>query len=221
MLLQGTVRAAPLLTWILAAILVEGEALSCVECTSNIDCTTPSVTCPSPSDICYTKYTETTSDGVLKKEYVRGCGQYSAKCNKVQSMTAPYIEIRGNSTCCTTDNCHPDQPTVPTTGTTLNGVTCRICLSVTSTYCYTADSMKCSGIQTMCAFYGIRTRGVTNSDIAFRGCASPDFCFIGTFTSTVNGSTSDGVMGCSNGAIRPEHGLLFTAFTLLLLKLLH
>ncbi|KAJ1132763.1 hypothetical protein NDU88_011066 [Pleurodeles waltl] len=115
------------------------------------------MTCGSRSDACVSKYTETTADGYLKKEFLRSCGTFSENCNRIESLTSQHLEIRGNSTCCTTNDCLPPTPTVPVTGTTLNGVMCRTCVTGDSTYCYTRDTIECKGIQNKCVHLGIKT----------------------------------------------------------------
>ncbi|XP_069058177.1 phospholipase A2 inhibitor and Ly6/PLAUR domain-containing protein-like [Pleurodeles waltl] len=179
------------------------------------------MTCGSRSDACVSKYTETTADGYLKKEFLRSCGTFSENCNRIESLTSQHLEIRGNSTCCTTNDCLPPTPTVPVTGTTLNGVMCRTCVTGDSTYCYTRDTIECKGIQNKCVHLGIKTTGKVYSTVAFRGCGSPHLCATGTFVSTSEDVTTEITMQCSDSAIRPEHGLFLTAITFLLLKLLH
>ncbi|XP_069498727.1 phospholipase A2 inhibitor gamma subunit B-like [Ambystoma mexicanum] len=113
MALSIPATTALLASCLLALLLAEGNALSCVACSSSLgsNCTGTSVNCPAKSDACVTKYTETTTGGSLKKQLQRSCGVYTDNCNKIESFTGQSLEIRGNSTCCTTDNCQPAMPT--------------------------------------------------------------------------------------------------------------
>ncbi|XP_078511660.1 uncharacterized protein LOC144770775 isoform X2 [Lissotriton helveticus] len=143
----------------LASLLFEGNALSCTRCFSKTGprCTGRAMMCDKSDDVCFTKYSVTRS-GVAKTTsiFIRACGTRSQRCDKVETVTATYVKVRGNTTCCNTDNCEPAIPTVPVNPRQMNGVRCRTCISQTSTYCYTENKMSCLGAETKCVLYGVR-----------------------------------------------------------------
>ncbi|XP_078511651.1 uncharacterized protein LOC144770773 isoform X4 [Lissotriton helveticus] len=164
----------------LASLCFEGNALSCISCSSRTgpSCTGQAVMCDKLYDVCFTKYSVTRSTGRRLRQtdlkdsreitrhnigvgkttaiFIRNCGTRSRRCDKIETVTATYVKVRGNTTCCNTDNCEPAIPTVPKNPTKPNGVKCRTCTSLTSTYCYTENKLSCLGAETKCVLFGVR-----------------------------------------------------------------
>ncbi|XP_078511652.1 uncharacterized protein LOC144770773 isoform X5 [Lissotriton helveticus] len=167
----------------LASLCFEGNALSCISCSSRTgpSCTGQAVMCDKLYDVCFTKYSVTRSTGRRLRQtdlkdsreitrhnigvgkttaiFIRNCGTRSRRCDKIETVTATYVKVRGNTTCCNTDNCEPAIPTVPKNPTKPNGVKCRTCTSLTSTYCYTENKLSCLGAETKCVLFGVRDIG--------------------------------------------------------------
>ncbi|XP_078511661.1 phospholipase A2 inhibitor gamma subunit B-like [Lissotriton helveticus] len=210
----------------LAALITEGNSLSCIKCITDEKptCTGTSVVCQSDSNACVSKLTQTiTGKGLARKlttEFTRSCGSYKKHCLKLESVTAPSYRVRSNSTCCNTHNCGPVTPSFRKSNTIPNGVLCDACYSRSSSYCSPKDIIPCLGLETMCGIVQRKTTGVEKSNVAFRGCASPDLCSRGVTRTSENNVFTETQIICKDGGLCREHNLFLVALTLLLLKLL-
>ncbi|XP_069802882.1 phospholipase A2 inhibitor 25 kDa subunit-like [Dendropsophus ebraccatus] len=206
---------------LLSALIATSFALSCTQCMSTISplCSGPSKTCSSGYQ-CGSTYTEsTTAVGGNIVGIVRTCLP-SFHCNINGSTTLKQEQVRIATSCCSTDNCTPNIPAFPTIGTKSNGVVCRSCVSTHSTWCYTKETIHCTGDETMCLLQTTKIKGSVKLSAAVRGCATPSICNLGEKSLTVAGTTTEVKMKCTSGGISVHQVVLTPAITcLLLLKL--
>ncbi|XP_075462394.1 uncharacterized protein LOC142497880 [Ascaphus truei] len=164
---------------VLSALVATGYSLSCTECVGSTDtsCTGPSITCPA-DHVCVSSYTVLTAGGIETKIFTRTC-ESKSKCGINGSITLPTYKSQMGSSCCTTDDCTPSMPTLPANNNIKNGVTCRTCISANSDYCYTSDTIECTGDEKMCLLQSTKISGSISSTVAIRGCATESICNVG------------------------------------------
>ncbi|XP_066462071.1 urokinase plasminogen activator surface receptor-like [Eleutherodactylus coqui] len=106
----------------------------------------------------------------------------------------------------------PRQSSIP------NGVICRSCVSEESTWCYTSDTIQCTGDENMCL---LKTTELTGSvSTAMRGCATKSYCDLSSQSYNTGGSTTNVTITCTSGSISAHKVVLTpTILCLLLLKL--
>ncbi|XP_069803320.1 phospholipase A2 inhibitor NAI-like isoform X2 [Dendropsophus ebraccatus] len=205
---------------LLSALIATSDALSCTECISTIfsSCSGPSVTCPSGYQ-CGSTYTKSFEGGMTSTVFVRSC-MPSSHCNLVGSISQQQGQIKTVSSCCNTANCNPTVPALPTPGSNLNGVVCRSCLSAKSDWCYTKDTISCTGNENMCLLQTSKITGSVSLSTAIRGCATKSLCDLGSQSYSANGESTDIKFTCTSGGISVHQVVLAPAVAcLLLLKL--
>ncbi|MEE6515494.1 hypothetical protein FKM82_024307 [Ascaphus truei] len=204
------------------APLGKGHSLSCTWCLGFgvTSCTGPSKTCPA-DNVCMSSYTVTTGGGMeIIRVFARDC-ETKSHCNMSGSTSIPNSMTKMVTSCCTTDNCTPPMPTLPADNGVMNGLTCSTCFSANSDYCYTSDTMQCTGSENMCLLQSTKITGSMAKTMASRGCATESICNIGTHSSSYNGTNMEMIIKCSNGSIGLYQGFFFPAVVaLLLMKLL-
>ncbi|MEE6481904.1 hypothetical protein FKM82_013060 [Ascaphus truei] len=206
---------------VLSTLAATGYSLSCTQCValSGTSCTGPSITCPA-NKVCMAAYSVTTAGGVeISNVFGRNC-ELQNKCGLSGSVNVPNGKIKMGTSCCTTDNCTPSMPTLPADNDVKNGLTCRTCTSTNSAWCYTTDTMLCTGSENMCLLQSTKITGVLTSTAALRGCATESICKIGRQSESGNGLNIEVDFFCSNGSVDLHKGFFFPALTLLLMKLL-
>ncbi|XP_078511670.1 phospholipase A2 inhibitor and Ly6/PLAUR domain-containing protein-like isoform X2 [Lissotriton helveticus] len=201
----------------------QGHVLSCQNCVSStgVTCGESLQTCHLSADACITTFTETRIGNKRSTWLVRSCGQ-SSDCNKTLSLSNPSMTVNMITTCCNTDDCIPKLPPVPPSNDTLNGVTCKSCLDVTSSSCDTTDTVNCTGVETKCISYAVTTTFSSQfTNLALRGCAAPGFCNLGSTTTSYQRVTIATDVACTDSSILIEQDILLLAMTgFLLLKLI-
>uniref|UniRef100_A0A8C5QVE6 UPAR/Ly6 domain-containing protein n=1 Tax=Leptobrachium leishanense TaxID=445787 RepID=A0A8C5QVE6_9ANUR len=133
----------------------------------NPSCDGLSVSCRL-DNVCGASYTVTTSDfSVVTGNYMRGCVTKN-QCNLQGSISViNNVMNRIGVSCCNTDNCNPSFPTLPAVNTTFNELVCRTCISADSDWCYTKDTVHCTGDENMCL---LQTTSITgNASIMVMG----------------------------------------------------
>ncbi|XP_077116217.1 uncharacterized protein LOC143770462 [Ranitomeya variabilis] len=195
------------------------EALSCTQCMStSSSCSGNSVTCPS-GHVCASQYSETTVGGKKTEMLLRLCSPPS-ECSTKGSISTSQLQLMMAVSCCGTDNCTPDLPALPTKSTNSNELVCRSCISADSTWCYTPDTVQCTGDENMCLLQSTKISGSTSSSTAIRGCATKSICDLGSQTATLGGVSVDVKTVCTSGSKSVHHVVLNPAFVcFLLLKL--
>ncbi|KAJ1132796.1 hypothetical protein NDU88_011097 [Pleurodeles waltl] len=205
---------------ILATLLTEGYARQCNTCfgLNPAMCIGSVQTCASSDDVCMATYTSEKVGPLEATTFIRMCGKASS-CKQDQTLTTAGYAMRRSTTCCTSDNCTPPVPTLPPAPEAKeNGVVCRACYANDASYCDTKTEMKCTGSENKCARYAITsTKDSKTVQSALRGCASHQFCEVGSSSSTAAGFTTKSDMACTDAGTRPEHGLLLPILAMLVL----
>uniref|UniRef100_A0A8C5QS38 UPAR/Ly6 domain-containing protein n=1 Tax=Leptobrachium leishanense TaxID=445787 RepID=A0A8C5QS38_9ANUR len=177
------------------------QALSCIRCVTlgMTSCDGPSISCPS-DNVCGASYTVTTAGGsVVSKNYVRGCVPKN-QCNLQGSISVINNAMnRIGASCCNTDNCTPDLPTLPAVSTRFNGLVCRTCVSTYSGWCYTDDTMQCTGNENMCLLQTTSITGAVSMRIVLRGCATKSLCDLSRQTEQTADRKVDMRFTCTSG----------------------
>ncbi|MEE6481979.1 hypothetical protein FKM82_013094 [Ascaphus truei] len=206
---------------VLCALTATGYSLSCTVCVSSsgTSCTGPSITCPA-DHVCMSSYTVTTARGIdIVDVFNRGCESQS-KCGMSGSVSIADGKIKIGATCCTSDNCTPPIPTLPADNHQRNGVTCRTCTSADSDWCYTSDTMGCTGDEKMCLLQTTTMSEPISSNVAIRGCATESICNVGSQNVSSSGVNLRVTYKCSNRSVGLHPGFFLTVVALLLIKLL-
>ncbi|XP_053547096.1 phospholipase A2 inhibitor gamma subunit B-like [Bombina bombina] len=198
---------------VLSSLIPQGYSLLCVQCVgTGSSCTGSSVTCGS-GEQCLSAYTVTTvTGGVETTVFARSCSPAS-ECNAKGSISNPIMKVKFSSSCCGTDNCTPTAPTLPTGSSQPNGLTCRSCVSATSDWCYTEDTMSCTGDEDRCI---LQSTNLAGTKTAIRGCATKSIC------DSLSVTTTQGVsVKCTNGSMGLHIGIFFPALlSLLIIKII-
>ncbi|XP_053308587.1 phospholipase A2 inhibitor 25 kDa subunit-like isoform X1 [Spea bombifrons] len=187
----------------LSALISTCHSLSCIRCISMTtdSCNGPSITCPA-DQVCGASYTLTTASGVTASQtYSRDCvpKQY---CTFNGSMGfAQNIRARIGFSCCSTDNCLPSLPALAAENNQPNGLVCRSCISADSEWCYTDDTIQCTGDENMCLLQTTKNRGSVSSSTAFRGCATKSICNLGSQAVTADQISVDTNYQCTSGSV--------------------
>ncbi|XP_077312661.1 phospholipase A2 inhibitor gamma subunit B-like [Lithobates pipiens] len=202
------------------ALVASGYSLSCTECLSSSDsCTGPSVTCPSGS-ACGAQYRETWFKGVLaSKQYMMLCVPQNS-CNVIGSFSQPnYVKVKMGTSCCTSNQCTPSLPSLPRDSSGSNGLTCRSCVSLDSAWCYTPDTMQCTGEENMCLLQTRKGSVKPMESKAIRGCATKSICDFGSLSSSSKGVKTENI--CTSGSSGLQSGFYLPAvICILFFKLL-
>ncbi|XP_073457887.1 phospholipase A2 inhibitor gamma subunit B-like [Aquarana catesbeiana] len=192
---------------VLSALVTSGYSLSCTHCASTSDsCTGTSIPCPSGS-VCGAKYTETWAQGtVVSKVYEKSCVQQD-QCDKKGSMGLPNNgRMKMGISCCTSDQCTPPLPSLPKDSSVFNGLTCRSCMSADSNWCYTSDTMQCTGDENMCLLWTTKASGPITASTAIRGCATKSICDLASQSISVEGAKAETKLICTNGSTGLQKG---------------
>ncbi|KAM4015675.1 phospholipase A2 inhibitor NAI-like [Anomaloglossus baeobatrachus] len=204
---------------LLSTLAATGYTLRCPQCVSaSSTCSGSSATCPA-GQVCGISYSQTQAGGVMTEAFGRTC-TVSSQCNMKGSITLQQGRIRTVTACCNTDDCAPVVPPLSTINYTRNGLVCRSCVSADSTWCYTSDTMQCTGDENMCL---LQTTKITESGTvatAIRGCATKSICDLGSQSQSAAGVSTEVKFICTNGGTSVHKVVLTPAIVcLLLLKL--
>ncbi|XP_040277131.1 phospholipase A2 inhibitor 25 kDa subunit-like isoform X4 [Bufo bufo] len=204
---------------LLSALAATSYALSCTHCNSEeATCSGPSMICPADNQ-CGTAYTETSAGGMKSITLVRSCTP-SSQCGYKGTVSIEGAQIRMGTSCCRTDNCTPNLPSLPTISSNPNGLVCRTCASADSTWCYTSDTIQCTGDQNMCLLQTTHVSGLVSLSTAIRGCATKSICDLVSHSTSEGGVTSEVKFICTSGGLSVHTIVLTPAIVcLLLLKL--
>ncbi|KAM9299500.1 uncharacterized protein PAF06_016579 [Gastrophryne carolinensis] len=151
-----------------------GYSLSCTVCTSDstTSCTGSNITCPSGS-LCGSIYTTTAGKYILFLD-----------------LSLPHLIIKAFI-----------KVIVSTTNSTSNGLVCRTCATADSTWCYTSDTMTCTGNENMCILQTTKISvGSQSASAALRGCATKSMCDIGSQSQSAGGASTEVKFICTSGS---------------------
>ncbi|XP_056399865.1 phospholipase A2 inhibitor NAI-like [Hyla sarda] len=201
---------------LLLTLTAKGYCISCQLCVTSMaqSCTGVSVICPTDY-VCAARYTNTIIGGSSTPVFSRSCSP-PTNCNAAGSMTIPGGTVQTNATCCSTDNCVPPTPTLtaaPTSNSTnstsaVNGVTCRSCATVNSDWCYTSDTIRCTGNELSCVMHSTKITGPQAVTMAVRGCATRSLCTLSTQSFSTSELSSVNTFVCTDGGVVLKSGLL-------------
>ncbi|KAM3923434.1 phospholipase A2 inhibitor and Ly6/PLAUR domain-containing protein-like [Leptodactylus fuscus] len=200
---------------LLLALAVTGDALSCRQCSSfTSTCTGSSVACPAGS-LCGSTYTETSVGGSTSAQSLIMTCTPSSQCHFNGSLSMLQGRVRMVTSCCSTDNCVPTIPALPAIGSNPNGLVCRSCVSASSTWCYTSDTVQCTGDENMCLLQTTEIKGTLST--AIRGCTTKSLCDLGSQSQTIQGVTTNVKFICTSGGLSIHKVILTPAIVCLLL----
>ncbi|XP_077116219.1 phospholipase A2 inhibitor and Ly6/PLAUR domain-containing protein-like [Ranitomeya variabilis] len=206
---------------LLSTLSATSYALSCTQCVStSASCAGSIVTCRS-GYTCGSSYTETVVGATTEVSFIRSCVA-PAECSFNGSLSIQQGYIRMGISCCNSDNCDPTIPSLPSRSSVLNGQVCRTCISADSTWCYTSDTLQCTGDENMCLLETTKISGSQSSSVAIRGCSTKSICDLGSQSQTVGDISVEVKFICTSGG-RSVHKLVLTPVIscLLLLKLFY
>ncbi|XP_031761701.1 phospholipase A2 inhibitor 25 kDa subunit isoform X1 [Xenopus tropicalis] len=186
---------------ILSALAATGYSLSCQTCigVGSTPCQGQSMSCPA-DNACAATYTLTTAHGVtVSQVYTLSCAPRS-QCDKPGSISIPDGKIKRGISCCYTDDCTPPTPTLPVDAFQPNGLVCRTCTSADSTWCYTDDTMRCTGEENRCLLQTTTLTGSVSSKVAVRGCATKSICDLGGTSVSSPEFSMDVKFSCTSGS---------------------
>ncbi|XP_066462639.1 phospholipase A2 inhibitor and Ly6/PLAUR domain-containing protein-like isoform X2 [Eleutherodactylus coqui] len=162
----------------------------------------------------------TATKGVRSESLLRGCIP-SSECNHSGTMSVMNRHFGIGSSCCSSDDCTPTLPTFPTKSHNPNGVICPSCIAVKSDWCYTSDTIQCTGDENTCLIQATETQGSgSKAPTAMRGCATKSFCDHDSLFYYTEESIMSVTYTCTSGSISAHKVVLTPAILcLLLLKL--
>ncbi|XP_068099207.1 phospholipase A2 inhibitor gamma subunit B-like [Hyperolius riggenbachi] len=202
-----------------------GHSLSCLTCRPNAmdqaqtSCAGTSEVCPS-GNVCGATYTQISAGGEVSTSYEIKC-MSQPECflnGSITSLAGSKTKLA--SACCNTDNCIPTLPPISTDSSKPNGVVCRACVSASSTWCYTSDTVQCTGEEKMCLLQSTTITGAMKLSVALRGCSTKSLCDIGTQSTDVGEISTKVSFTCTSGSPALLHSYLPALMSLLLMKLL-
>ncbi|KAM4652916.1 phospholipase A2 inhibitor NAI-like [Discoglossus pictus] len=206
-------------TCVLSALIAAAYSLQCTHCTGTTSCTGTTVTCPVGS-ICGYTHTKVITAGITQESLIKSC-ILERQCNMNGTMSYPQSTLQTVTSCCSTDNCEAPSFPLPTIGTDKNGLVCRACTTATSGWCYTPDTMQCTGDEDMCFLQSTKISGSASVKTAIRGCATKSICDLGSRTKSGGDVTLEVKIMCTSGSNGLHHGIYLPAlFSLVLLKML-
>ncbi|XP_077312655.1 phospholipase A2 inhibitor and Ly6/PLAUR domain-containing protein-like [Lithobates pipiens] len=203
---------------VLSALVASGLSLNCMHCMSTTTSCSSGVSLPCASG--YTcGYTAMRAKGA--NLYLQSCVPQK-QCDLKGSVSLPNGEKGKMATsCCGTDDCTPTLPSLPVDSSASNGLTCRSCKVENSDWCYTSDTMKCTGGENMCLLQTVKITGSQSVAHAARGCATKSICDLGSQSYNIQGMSTDIRFTCTSGSTGLPKGFYLPALICLsLLKLL-
>ncbi|XP_075047322.1 phospholipase A2 inhibitor NAI-like [Mixophyes fleayi] len=196
---------------VLSALSATGFSLTCKHCFgTTTSCSGTTMTCPADY-ACGGSRTKTTSSGItISESYEITCVRKD-ECNTEGIISTPISRIKQGTSCCFTDNCTPPLPSLPQDNDRPNGLTCRTCMTGESDWCYTEDTMQCTGEENMCILMRANIYGSTKISTATRGCSTKSICSLGSKTTTHGGMNIKASVSCTSGSfgLRSSHFLPF------------
>ncbi|CAJ0933843.1 unnamed protein product [Ranitomeya imitator] len=89
-----------------------------------------------------------------------------------------------------------------------NGVKCKSCITVNSDWCYTSDTMSCTGDEMACIMHTTKITGVQAVVRAVRGCATRSHCLRASQSMSTSEFSTDSKYSCTDGSVSLSTGLL-------------
>ncbi|XP_075696967.1 uncharacterized protein LOC142662642 [Rhinoderma darwinii] len=168
-------------------------SLVCVQCTNNTisACNGKARNC-TEDELCMSTITQTTTADEQKTfTFERDCGD-ADQCNSTGSMTS-LLSTKTRITCCDTDSCTPQKPTLTEGKKLENKIQCPVCVVHGKRKCPSLSLRNCTGDETYCAVYEVKS-GTESTTIM--GCASESFCHTAQSPKPVNGKITQVMARC-------------------------
>uniref|UniRef100_A0A8C5WJN9 UPAR/Ly6 domain-containing protein n=1 Tax=Leptobrachium leishanense TaxID=445787 RepID=A0A8C5WJN9_9ANUR len=216
---DGTLRCTGSETaCLMQTVNLQGHSLLCTQCEDNesFKCEGGNITCPSDF-VCGTTYTvNIVGSTEASKSYTREC-VLRKECDFQGGISLlADIKILLGRSCCYTDLCIPAQPKLPAVSTRFNGLVCRTCVSTYSDWCYTDDTVHCTGNENMCLLQTTSITGAVSMTNALRGCATKSLCDLGSQTAETAGQKVDVRFICTSGTAGLYSGLTLSLVAILI-----
>ncbi|XP_056398533.1 phospholipase A2 inhibitor and Ly6/PLAUR domain-containing protein-like isoform X2 [Hyla sarda] len=175
---------------------------------SDAVCNGTSKDCPSGDYSCLLSYIVTSMGGMeISKMYVRQCAKKNV-CSRTGSISLPNGRIKTGTTCCSTNDCMPEKPTLPPDSIEKNGLSCKTCFTPNSKTCDTDLFTDCVGNETMCITQVTTRTGDVPTSTVVKGCATKVLCEpshqvwkLGTMTVNLENA-------CTNGGVYVRSSLI-------------
>ncbi|XP_040182765.1 phospholipase A2 inhibitor 25 kDa subunit-like [Rana temporaria] len=203
---------------VLLALAASGYSLYCTQCISQSkSCVGSNVSCPSDS-LCGVSYSETGYGCDTTNLYVMSCLPQD-ECGLSGSATFPSgVTLRMGSSCCSTSLCIPTLPSLPWYNSMPNnGLTCGSCKSADSTWCYTSNTIQCTGDENMCLLHTTKMSGMISMSTAFRGCATKSLCNLSSQSYSTEDVSAERKFICTSGSTGLRKGFILPAVICLFL----
>ncbi|NP_001090011.1 uncharacterized protein LOC735083 precursor [Xenopus laevis] len=187
-----------------------GYSLSCVHCKVEGEnfCQGLEKQCPKSGDfVCASTSTVTIIEGVASKSFSRSCERRTS-CGISGSIGYLRGKIKTATTCCFNDGCSPSTPALPLENMQRVGLTCRSCTSLDSKWCYTEDTIDCTGEERKCILQTTTISGSKTGLRTVRGCATNDLCALGSHYNDYGEIKEWTEVTCTNGTTPLQQNLL-------------
>ncbi|XP_077788744.1 phospholipase A2 inhibitor and Ly6/PLAUR domain-containing protein-like [Podarcis muralis] len=129
--------------------------------------------CRNGEDSCVSNFTRSNLDDMIIQTERWGCtsdctpGDYSF-------TTLEDLYFRRRIHCCQGDYCN--NQSTPESDPPYNGLVCPGCISSSFEDCQDSETVRCRGEENLCIEFVMAYYGFRRSDVAFKGCATRDFC---------------------------------------------
>ncbi|XP_068099190.1 phospholipase A2 inhibitor and Ly6/PLAUR domain-containing protein-like [Hyperolius riggenbachi] len=187
---------------VLLALVLPGHALVCKKCASvrSTSCTGRTTPCPYGS-ACTVSYALIDGGDGPWPLYALSCGPKN-KCGTKGSASMPGGgTVLMATSCCTTDNCIPDLPSLPVVSPAPNGLMCPSCVVSDADWCKPTKLMHCKGNENMCILEATRVTGAISMSSAVRGCATPNICELERHQHYNNETVGDFRISCKKASV--------------------
>ncbi|KAM4703269.1 phospholipase A2 inhibitor gamma subunit B-like [Rhinophrynus dorsalis] len=203
---------------IFSILISTGYCLSCIHCRAEGEnsCTGEEKKCPTYDDfVCASTSTITIMEGVARKTFTRSC-EKRITCGISGNIGYQKGKIKTATSCCYSDSCTPSMPALPPDNTQKAGLTCRSCTSMNSKWCYTDETIDCTGEERRCILQTTSMSGAKSGMTAVRGCATKNLCDIGSRDQDFGDVKMRMEVTCTSVAICLRNNLFVLAFAALL-----
>ncbi|XP_071969185.1 uncharacterized protein [Engystomops pustulosus] len=185
----------------LSALVATGDSLQCLTCQiiSVGPCTTTTPEICLDGQVCAFQSTISVKYGEIKFSFKSFCAE-KKECYVNGTFTDYSSVTRIATTCCSSDSCTPEKPTIPSPNPKVpNGFLCPKCTLPGTSLC--DQYMQCTGNETKCLLESTTTSQGTQTDLSLNGgCASSGYCLRNKVNYTTNGFYKEITYTCTNGS---------------------
>ncbi|XP_053547223.1 urokinase plasminogen activator surface receptor-like [Bombina bombina] len=205
----------------ITSLTATGSSLLCMQCSAvdESSCIGQERKCPSHDYVCAATNTLSIMEGKTFKNFTRTCERRSS-CGITGSIGFQKGKIKTATSCCDADSCTPSMPLLPSDNGRKTGLTCRSCTSRDSTWCYTEQTIECTGEEDRCILQYATITGSRYSKTAVRGCATKSLCDVGNQYHNFGDLKITRDVTCTSGSSTFHHNLILFTLTTLFSRLL-